>query len=103
LRSAARARAARGVDSLIVGLLGGSRDDRDEADDLLEARVLRVAGEDMISVYVYGCMAVWWWEVGGKMAMVVVENGGQRLEVFGERESKSSFFGGDALRDATTR
>jgi hypothetical protein len=52
LRSAARARAARGVDSLRVGLLGGSRDDLDGVDDLLEARVLRVAGEDMMPVSV---------------------------------------------------
>lgn len=58
MRSVARVRAARGVDSLIVGLLGGSLDDRDEADDLLEARVLRVAGEDMMSLYVYGCVVV---------------------------------------------
>jgi hypothetical protein len=93
LRSAARARAARGVDSLIVGLLGGSRDDRDEADDLLEARVLRVAGEDMTSRYVYGVCGGG--RRGGKMAVVVVvENGGRGSEVFRERESKSSFFGG---------
>lgn len=58
LRSAARARAARGVDSLKVGLLGGSRDDLDGVDDLLEARVLRVAGEDMMAVCVDVCVVV---------------------------------------------
>lgn len=66
LRSAARARAARGVDSLKVGLLGGSRDDLEGVDDLLEARVLRVAGEDMMSVCACACcgwrgMRGWWW------------------------------------------
>jgi hypothetical protein len=63
LRSAARARAARGVDSLIVGLLGGSRDDLDGVDDLLEARVLRVAGEDMMPV----CVIFVWWSGGREL------------------------------------
>lgn len=77
--SAARRLAARGV-AWRVGLLGGSRADRaDEAGDAvdcLEARVLRLAGEDML----------WMWEEwGGRMSGAV---GG--VEEIQRRESKSS-------------
>lgn len=41
-------RAARGVCSLIVGLLGGSREDLDWVDDGFDARVLRAVGDDIM-------------------------------------------------------